>query len=509
MYVKIVCILGYMRGRKVFMEENEKLFESLNTENRNAIPSWQGYHYQAQVAMFELLKCIHESCVQNMKMEDANIVLKLEWLEDFVILEGGKVCTVGQVKKTLTKKEHYIVLENFIFQFLIKDDKKCTWKLIFDEAYRNNCSMKKETIKERFEIVTEKYLGEIELLEANLNNFEFLKKNLDIRSSESGLPRLRHYIRKVLKEKGIELNGTNQEKLKYEIETYVLLLKSKLCYNENLIDEFLNQFKIVPIKKADLEQKIYEEIVRLKDCIEKNDALSEGNILKMIYAFIYNQIMRVNCKGIDEAIITINDIINIYRDKENQEYLNEEVLFDLKASFDEAIGKRCKSCQTNSDTDCKDCIMKNLSEVDIKDVTKHLSLEIPLPDGNFFKAIRNLYSDEKINYLVTFCFTYRKIKELQCSKDKRQIFAKNIFVSAVISDPNENLSLESDIREHALEHQEIYRDYDKIATKFFERSVTFDNIISKRNEMQMDKQLDFLSLPTVKFIKKDNFEESI
>ena len=163
--------------------------------------------------------------------------------------------------------------------------------MIFDEAYRNNCSMKKETIKERFEIVTEKYLEEIELLEANLNNFEFLKKNLDIRSSESGLPGLRHYIRKVLKEKGIELNGTNQEKLKYEIETYVLLLKSKLCYNENLIDEFLNQFKIVPIKKADLEQKIYEEIVRLKDCIEKNDALSEGNILKMIYAFIYNQII--------------------------------------------------------------------------------------------------------------------------------------------------------------------------------------------------------------------------
>lgn len=93
----------------------DDLVQALYNERRNAIPSWQGYHYQAMVAVYKYLEFIWDG-FQNKNIPE-QVIAKIEWLEDFVIEDNGRMEEIYQVKKTLTNANRKEILQNFILQY--------------------------------------------------------------------------------------------------------------------------------------------------------------------------------------------------------------------------------------------------------------------------------------------------------------------------------------------------------------------------------------------------------
>lgn len=81
----------------------EQLVEELYNGRRNAITSWQGYEYQG---MMGLLRFLEKLVLKYEKRPSGSaalaLKLKIEWVEDFVLLENGRVTEIHQIKKTLT-----------------------------------------------------------------------------------------------------------------------------------------------------------------------------------------------------------------------------------------------------------------------------------------------------------------------------------------------------------------------------------------------------------------------
>ena len=93
----------------------DSLSKALYNEKRNAIPSWQGYHYQAMIAIYKYLEFILQKYANDNIPEQA--IVKIEWMEDFVIQDKGNIKEIYQVKRTLSKENRAEVLQNFILQY--------------------------------------------------------------------------------------------------------------------------------------------------------------------------------------------------------------------------------------------------------------------------------------------------------------------------------------------------------------------------------------------------------
>lgn len=110
-----------------------ELYEALYDARRNAISSWQGYHYQGMVA----LQCFLEELVNRYAIsenEAAKLRLKIEWIEDFRLFENQEAKIIYQVKKTLTQSNLEEVLGNFIVQFKILQDDEIEWVLAYNNT---------------------------------------------------------------------------------------------------------------------------------------------------------------------------------------------------------------------------------------------------------------------------------------------------------------------------------------------------------------------------------------
>lgn len=113
----------------------EQLFEALYEERRNAIPSWQGYHFQGMVALFCFLKNIVNKYEIDKNGElVGKLKLRIEWLEDFILYENENIKEIYQIKKTLTKTTRKEVLKNFIVQFKVLDRNDVKWFLGYNDS---------------------------------------------------------------------------------------------------------------------------------------------------------------------------------------------------------------------------------------------------------------------------------------------------------------------------------------------------------------------------------------
>ena len=82
-----------------------QLDEALYNERRNAIPSWQGYHYQGMTALLYFLKELVNKFEEDENgVLAGNLKIKIEWLEDFIIFDNNEIKKIYQIKKTITKK---------------------------------------------------------------------------------------------------------------------------------------------------------------------------------------------------------------------------------------------------------------------------------------------------------------------------------------------------------------------------------------------------------------------
>lgn len=64
----------------------------------SAIPSWSGYVYQGKVAIYHVLKIVHDNLVTNAGATFYNYKLEIEWQEDFSILIDDQYDSIHQVK---------------------------------------------------------------------------------------------------------------------------------------------------------------------------------------------------------------------------------------------------------------------------------------------------------------------------------------------------------------------------------------------------------------------------
>lgn len=67
-------------------------------EAHSAIPSWSGYIYQGKIAFYHVLRIITNKLEQDQYFDFKNILLEVEWQEDFAIKIGSKYESVHQVK---------------------------------------------------------------------------------------------------------------------------------------------------------------------------------------------------------------------------------------------------------------------------------------------------------------------------------------------------------------------------------------------------------------------------
>ena len=157
-------------------------FEALYNERRNAISSWQGYHYQGMVALLRFLEeLVKKFQYAGHSVEADTLKMKIEWIEDFILFENNEIKEIYQVKKTLTDENRKEVLNNFIIQFKLFD-KEAKWVLAYDETKLGDLSLTRDEFDQCYKVhIKEKWLKQIALLESHYREDDYWKNNLKLK----------------------------------------------------------------------------------------------------------------------------------------------------------------------------------------------------------------------------------------------------------------------------------------------------------------------------------------
>lgn len=220
-------------------------------KNRNAIPSWQGYHYQGQVAVLYILRYILD-VFENRPSDVNKVFMKIEWLEDFTVFEEDRIKQIYQVKKIMDNGSYEDVIQNYIMEYKIANENvkfnaiyntateekyKKIVRVIFDEIYTN--------------FITNKIIQEINKLLENKNDLAYWQYNLKPKNKDSELKNIRGYVREFIDHSNLTL-----EKCK-EIEEDVLKeLLIRLESRDNYYEEFCKIYSFENVKIDTINNEI-------------------------------------------------------------------------------------------------------------------------------------------------------------------------------------------------------------------------------------------------------------
>lgn len=181
----------------------EQFVEELYSGRRNAITSWQGYEYQGMMGLLRFLeKLVSEYEKRPGGPAELDLKLKFEWVEDFVLLEDDSVTEIHQIKKTLTSANRKEVLSNFLLQFKILADEEMNWYLGYSDTALTSLELSSSEFDQFFnEFIKDRWIYQIELLEANYKDATFWKNNLNLNEKSSLCKDVRSYLRNKFGEK--------------------------------------------------------------------------------------------------------------------------------------------------------------------------------------------------------------------------------------------------------------------------------------------------------------------
>lgn len=490
----------------------ESFSKALYNERRNAIPSWQGYHYQAMVAICKYLEYIWD-VFENKKDVPKQAIVKIEWLEDFVIEDNGKIEEIYQVKKTLTNTNRKEILQNFILQYKLSGQKDTKWKIVFDEP--KQCDPLSETEFEQIykEYIEKKFIFELRELEGNIDDADHWKNNLNLTNQKSKLKTVRSYMRKWIETKGYQYNSLEErqcicnECIKVVCEKLVRQNNDYTEFNKNL--EFLScPINSLGKKCQDLIEKLSESRQGAEPYMKRNKSLSETEILDKLYCKIYNIMMSLKSKSEgDKFFLSLQNLEDAFVDAENTNYKWEKILWDKREKFLDKIKKYiCDKCTTNNGEYCEDedCVFGTIKDWDMKEIIDNMSLDFPKFDvKDPCGSISNKISVDRLDFLQLMFEDYQRDLKLL---DRRilEFKDKNIFLSSIISGSRGNIKkdMKTNIMNNFLEHVVIYKDYDKILTKEFQEEIQQKEIkgIIKNIETKEEENPSFMDISTVSFI---------
>ncbi|MGG7160990.1 hypothetical protein [Clostridium baratii] len=484
--------------------------DALYNEKRNAIPSWQGYHYQAQVATFYFLKYILGKHNENYENLD-KIYVKVECMEDFIIYDNEEMVEIYQAKKTLNNSDYNDVMRNFIFQHKVINKEDCKWILVYDDDTR---SKKDRITNEKYleiyrEYITEGILKELNILKEKID-VNFWRENLktrDSKNTKSVLKNSRQYINKILSSVGIDRDKISKLECERFTEDHIDKIITMLNQKEDDFNKYNQQ--LILEKKEIGSLKVESKSILSKICdnnyINKGDVFEIEDIIDSIYILIYEKLMLIMNKASSELILTYNDIKEII---EGTSYINElwkgEVFKTREQMIDNIDKYYCNECDEKK---CGECVLKEILKLNFMKLIDNCNLEYPkFNRENIKKSLQNKLSEDKYNYLIEVMFL--KKNNMSCSISDNQVkynyTGKDLFVSQFIS--SDKISKDK-LMNNITEHLDIYNEYDEVLTKSFEMVIdSEESKILKNIEHFEEKAPSFIDVLPIKFIASDNID---
>lgn len=454
--------------------------EALYNENRNAVPSWQGYEYQGKVAIRRYLEMLNdifksEKIEQQILNECQKILLKIEWLEDFTIFESENISEIYQVKKTLTKSEKEEVVANFILQYKLLGKSDIHWFIIFDELKEEGIDgrLSESDFKNIYKkVIEQEFEQEIKELKNN-RDIDFWSENLSLRNKNSNCKNSRAYLRKLF-----ELESAGNTKVEYRTKEqideicskYLDVILDKCKKNADDYSDFSSRLKIIQIPIKTLNEDCVYYTKGIPKFIRCNQMLSEEDIFqKMLYDLKW-KLEAIKDKK-ENFTYNFENIIKVCRDEINTKDKWHMRLFSIKEELlNEFVKSHCDDCMKSKD--CKDCIYSEIKAWNMDTLIDAMNLEYP----NFRveeaeKAFENKISDYKIELMRNMIEFFKdecrtRENEIVSIKDD-QYFMSNILRSS---------NTKNRILSNYWEHTRIYRDYDYILTGGLDYELDEENV---------------------------------
>lgn len=486
-------------------------FEALYNESRNAIPSWQGYNYQGEVAANKYLYYLLNQFRSNSnKLE--SIYIKIEWLEDFVVFEGESTKEIYQVKKTLTKSDYTEVIQNFILQFKLLNDEHCKWFVIYDDVSDSDLE---EIAEEKFNelynsYIRSKIVAELNLLLSKKEDLSFWKEHLKLRSqTPSCLSNIRGFIRKVMYQNNVKFDKLTKEDCVSLSNDHISKIIANLVLEENDYTKFNEQVDFIKIDISTLKSQTIDLINQLttEGHLNKSDIMLAADIYELLFVSIYEKLMKIESKLKDEFVVKFSDIQEIFMCSDKELGIWKARVFKAKEEMSDKIATHCNVCQSKL---CDECQITKFFNLDFCELIDHCNLEHPrLEPGNIGDSLTNKLSREKNSHLVKVllkhkdnmnCISYSNFIEVN-NKDKK------LFVSENISDEHDENRLE--LINNMKSHIAVYKEYEYILTKFFDDVIDFEKarIVMNTEFITEETPPTFMEVLPVSFVSKNKLEE--
>lgn len=454
----------------------EELYEALYDARRNAISSWQGYHYQGMVA----LQCFLEELVRRYNISEDEAVklkLKIEWIEDFILFENQEAKKIYQVKKTLTRSDFQEVLGNFFVQFKILQDTGAEWVL----AYNNTNMLVVNLTQDNYdkyckEHIEKKWMNQINLLINNYRDRDYWNENLNLNNAASSCKDIRTYLRRWMDHN----NKKYDEELEREEVCRLCLnpLYDKLIPTCNDFIEFNNRFNVQQILINGIDNICINRIADLFNFIpRRNHMLTLQDILDKLYVDIYYIMMGLKSMEEQENFIyELENIRNVLIDEANSMIRWEAALFrERERLFEDINHNICNDC-IDKNKQCDSCILNMVDTWNMKMLVDNANLEFaPFSAEKADESFQNKFSDIKHNLAITIMRRFKANLKL----DANSVMEMNhqYAVSTLLGgDEIQDKKTLTGILDNYWEHSRIYRDYTGVLTREFNHTFSEQDI---------------------------------
>ncbi len=443
----------------------DELYKALYDARRNAISSWQGYHYQGMVA----LQCFLEELVRRYNInedEAAKLKLKIEWIEDFILFENENAKVIYQVKKTLNQSNLEEVLGNFIVQFKILQNTGAEWVL----AYNNTDLQAINLTQNDYDIyykehIEEKWLKQINLLISNYKNRIYWKENLNLKNAASSCKDVRAYVRKWMDDNNREYD----EELERE-EICKLCLKplcTELTYAHNDFTEFNRRFGVRKIQLDDMNDTCTRRIEDLFLFIsERNPILTAQDILDKLYVDIYHIMMGLESMEEQENFIyELENVRNVLIDEKNSVIRWEAALYREREKLLEDIKHYiCNGCNDRNIM-CNSCTLNTVKSWNMRMIMDNVNLEFAsFSVEKAEESLQNKISDFKHNLAIEIMERFKTNLRVDANNVLEMNHQYAVSTLTGGGDIQNDKALKG-ILDNYWDHSRIYRDYKGVLTQ--------------------------------------------
>lgn len=488
--------------------DNNHYVEALYNENRNAIPSWQGYEYQGKAALTKYLEKLNAVFESETEEEPAleecrRIKLKIEWLEDFVICRSGSISEIYQVKKTLTNQSKEEVLANFILQYKLMGRRNVQWFLVYDEQKQVQATLSESEFDNAYGTAIEQGVKqELEKLMTD-RTVEFWKDNLKPNNASSQCKKTRMYLKTLF-----DLESKGDRKIGYETREeideicckYLTVILDKCKKDKDDYLDFKEKLNIIQMPASCLEKDCKNYIQKIPLSVRCNGTLSKEDIFQKMWCKVYEKLEKVKSKKENYEFI-FEDVEEVCKDADNVIYKWHNSLSMIKKRLLNGFVKpHCKKCINGPDGEnCSGsgCVYSEIKDLKMDTLIDAMNLEYPNFRANTaMESVQNKISDRKLDLMMdmieffgTDCVT----------KDNEAIALKNAlyFVSSILK----GRTIHEKILSNYWEHTKIYRDFEYVLTEDVEYELDEENIsILKKNYESDQDEISFLDTRKTKFL---------